>query len=56
MFFGIFQLFLVFSSVAESIHYELTHNSFEMSCELTHFTNNSEYEFKELLMEKVQFM
>ena len=38
-------------SVAESIHYELNHNSFQMSCELTHFTSNSEFEFKELLRE-----
>ena len=40
-----------FCSVAESIHYELNHNSFQMSCELTHFTSNSEFEFKELLRE-----
>ena len=38
-------------SVAESIHYVLNHNSFQMSCELTHFTSNSEFEFKELLRE-----
>ena len=40
-----------YTSVAESIHYELNHNSFQMSCELTHFTSNSEFEFKELLSE-----
>ena len=39
------------NSVAESIHYELNHNSFQMSCELTHFTGNSEFEFKELSRE-----
>ena len=31
--------------------YELNHNSFQMSCELTHFISNSEFEFKELLRE-----
>ena len=37
--------------VVKSIHYELNHNSFQMSCEFTHFTSNSEFEFKELLRE-----